>query len=124
MQREGHDWLMRPTALLCHGVVRVPDLAKDGTMDEAPLGQMTAQEDPLSSALEAALSCWHEVVHRGLGTGQLRVHQAVGELRKVGLERTAGQLESARQPLDWLELAARLEVAKQLLSSGSIQEVR
>jgi hypothetical protein len=122
MQREGYDWLMRPTALLGHGVVQVPDLAKDGNMDEAPLGQITAQEDPLSSALEAALSCWHEVVHRGLGTGQKRVDQAVGNLRKVGLERTAGQLELARQPLDWLELAVRLEVAKQLLSSGSIQE--
>jgi hypothetical protein len=122
MQREGYDWLMRPTALLCHGVVRVPDLAEDGNLDEAPLGQITAQEDPLASALETALCCWHEVVHRGLGTGNTRINQAAVELRKVGLERTAGQLESARQPLDWLELAARLEVAKQVFFREPVQE--
>lgn len=119
MEREGYGWLMRPTALLAEHGVLVPDLASEGSLEQAPLGQPCEVDEPLARALRSALACWHEIVHRGLSASPERARESAGALRKTGLSRTASQLEEARSAEDWLRLAARLEIALQILHPGA-----
>lgn len=115
MRRDSLGWVMEPTALLAGGTVRVPDLATSGAMGDVPSAEVRQPEDPLRGALQEATNCWVEAVHRGLGRGEDQIERAAQALRRVGLETTAGLLKAARQPEDWLILAARLEMARETL---------
>ena len=70
---------------------------------------------PLSAPIDAAKACWYKTVHRGPERNPEQLGNTVATLRRVGLDRSATQLEAARSPQDWLRLAAWLETAGALL---------
>ncbi|MFB9837146.1 hypothetical protein [Actinoallomurus acaciae] len=84
--------LIDPIAVLAAGGITVPDLAPGEGDGELAVHIPTAQ-DRLDSALEAALTAFAEIAHRGLrhttpGVHR-RVEEAADELRRVGLTASA-----------------------------------
>ncbi|WP_329253656.1 hypothetical protein OG417_11095 [Actinoallomurus sp. NBC_01490] len=84
--------LMDPIAVLGAGGITVPDLAP-GEGDGELAVQMPTARDRLDTALEAALTGFAEIAHRGLRHATPGVHrrieEAAAELRRVGLTATA-----------------------------------
>jgi hypothetical protein len=84
--------LVDPIAVLGAGGITVPDLAP-GKGDGELAVRMPTERDRLDTALEAALTAFAEIAHRGLRHATPGVHQrieeAAAELRRVGLTATA-----------------------------------
>ncbi|GAA4488482.1 hypothetical protein GCM10023191_017930 [Actinoallomurus oryzae] len=84
--------LIDPIAVLGAGGITVPDLAP-GEGDGELAVQMPTARDRLDTALEAALTAFAEIAHRGLRHATPGVHrrieEAAAELRRVGLTATA-----------------------------------
>jgi hypothetical protein len=84
--------LIDPIAVLTAGGVTVPDLAPGEGDGDLAVHVPTAR-DRLDTALEAALTAFAEIAHRGLRHATPGVHrrieEAAAELRRVGLTATA-----------------------------------
>ncbi|GAA1969226.1 SWIM zinc finger family protein [Catenulispora subtropica] len=113
--------ILTPIAVVSEGKVIVPDLAAgDGTEDLT--AATTPRPDPLTEAIDSALSLLAETTHRGAGhlppTFPARLEAAAHTLTTVGLTRSAQDLRNLSETLGpdpgrgafdaWADAAIRL----------------
>ncbi|MFD4676278.1 hypothetical protein ACFWNN_41600 [Lentzea sp. NPDC058450] len=115
VRRHRGGLVVDPLAVHCDAGVVVPDLAKDTTPQ--PLAPGVTASDPLSAAVDSALTVLAEAAHRGLDhlTDSLlgRVREVGAHLHKAGLKTAAAQVTAfADGPASasWLRAYLRLLV--------------
>lgn len=131
VHRAGGGILVDPIAVLTPSGVTVPDLAAgDGSVALAAAGSRSP--DPLSAALDEAMSALAAAAHSGLSRpsapARSRIEEAATALSRTGLARAAALLRAFLNTLDAQaeggRTAAWLEVQLHLLVSGELRAAK
>jgi hypothetical protein len=120
--------IVEPTALLTEDGPVVPDFAPgDDTAELAAVGA-TAATDPVAAAVEDALTVCADLAHQGLRgarePSRRRVETAASDLKRVGLQRAAGDFVHLYQALaaedDTAKCAAWTAAAVRMLVTAEL----
>ncbi|WP_406323183.1 hypothetical protein [Streptomyces sp. NBC_01637] len=132
VHRSGGGIVIDPIAVLTPAGVTVPDLAAgDGSTDLAAAGSRSP--DPLTAALDEAISALAAAAHSGLSRPttptRTRIDEAATALSRTGLARAAALLRAFLNALDgqaengrsaaWLEAQLHLLVSSELRAAES-----